>query len=53
MSWPLLALAGLPEVGWAVGLKYTEGFGLGPGDTALLHLSSASPPIFSRNSRCH
>jgi quaternary ammonium compound-resistance protein SugE len=26
MAWFLLALAGLLEVAWAVGLKYTEGF---------------------------
>jgi quaternary ammonium compound-resistance protein SugE len=26
MPWTLLALAGLLEVGWAIGLKYTEGF---------------------------
>jgi quaternary ammonium compound-resistance protein SugE len=26
MSWLYLLLAGLFEVGWAVGLKYTEGF---------------------------
>jgi quaternary ammonium compound-resistance protein SugE len=26
MSWILLVLAGLLEVGWAIGLKYTEGF---------------------------
>lgn len=26
MPWLLLILAGLLEVGWAVGLKYTEGF---------------------------
>lgn len=26
MNWLFLALAGLLEVGWAVGLKYTEGF---------------------------
>ena len=26
MSWTLLFVAGLFEVGWAVGLKYTEGF---------------------------
>lgn len=26
MSWILLALAGLFEIGWAIGLKYTEGF---------------------------
>ncbi|MCP8893519.1 multidrug efflux SMR transporter [Shinella daejeonensis] len=26
MSWILLTLAGIFEIGWAVGLKYTEGF---------------------------
>jgi quaternary ammonium compound-resistance protein SugE len=26
MSWLYLVLAGLFEIGWAVGLKYTEGF---------------------------
>lgn len=26
MAWVLLVLAGVLEVGWAVGLKYTEGF---------------------------
>lgn len=26
MSWLLLFLAGLFEIGWAIGLKYTEGF---------------------------
>lgn len=26
MAWILLFLAGLFEVGWAIGLKYTEGF---------------------------
>ena len=26
MNWLLLIIAGLFEVGWAVGLKYTEGF---------------------------
>ncbi|PPE74523.1 quaternary ammonium compound-resistance protein SugE [Solimonas fluminis] len=26
MSWLLLVLAGLFEIGWAIGLKYTEGF---------------------------
>ncbi|HSS05718.1 MAG TPA: quaternary ammonium compound efflux SMR transporter SugE [Rhodanobacteraceae bacterium] len=26
MSWLLLILAGLFEIGWAIGLKYTEGF---------------------------
>ncbi|WWF47193.1 quaternary ammonium compound efflux SMR transporter SugE [Pseudomonas trivialis] len=27
MSWIILFFAGLFEVGWAVGLKYTDGFG--------------------------
>jgi quaternary ammonium compound-resistance protein SugE len=26
MAWILLLLAGLLEIGWAIGLKYTEGF---------------------------
>ncbi len=26
MAWVLLFIAGLLEIGWAVGLKYTEGF---------------------------
>lgn len=26
MAWVVLVLAGLFEIGWAVGLKYTEGF---------------------------
>ncbi|WP_234790603.1 SMR family transporter, partial [Mycobacteroides abscessus] len=26
MVWLVLVLAGLLEVGWAIGLKYTEGF---------------------------
>ncbi len=31
MAWIILLVAGLAEIGWAVGLKYTEGFTrLGP-----------------------
>lgn len=26
MNWVILFLAGLLEIGWAIGLKYTEGF---------------------------
>ena len=26
MAWIMLAVAGLLEIGWAIGLKYTEGF---------------------------
>ncbi|MDB5651305.1 MAG: molecular chaperone [Hyphomicrobiales bacterium] len=25
-AWPVLLLAGLLEIGWAIGLKYTDGF---------------------------
>ncbi len=34
MAWMLLVVAGLMEVGWAIGLKYTEGF-TRPGPTLL------------------
>lgn len=26
MAWTCLIIAGIPEIGWAIGLKYTEGF---------------------------
>lgn len=26
MAWTILVIAGLLEIGWAIGLKYTEGF---------------------------
>lgn len=26
MNWAILVIAGLFEIGWAIGLKYTEGF---------------------------
>ncbi|WP_446940853.1 quaternary ammonium compound efflux SMR transporter SugE [Pseudomonas aeruginosa] len=38
MSWIILFFAGLFEVGWAVGLKYTEGFSK-PLPTALTALA--------------
>lgn len=34
MSWVYLVLAGLLEIGWAIGLKYTDGFSR-PGPTVL------------------
>ncbi|WP_165672775.1 quaternary ammonium compound efflux SMR transporter SugE [Metapseudomonas otitidis] len=40
MSWIILFFAGLFEVGWAVGLKYTEGF-TRPLPTALTMLAMA------------
>ena len=33
MAWVILAVAGLLEIGWAIGLKYTDGF-TRPGATA-------------------
>ncbi|UBV42132.1 quaternary ammonium compound efflux SMR transporter SugE [Deinococcus taeanensis] len=41
MAWILLVVAGLLEVGWAIGLKYTEGF-TRPVPTALTLLSMAA-----------
>lgn len=41
MSWLYLFLAGLLEIGWAVGLKYTDGF-TRPMPTALTILSMAA-----------
>ncbi|PNY80823.1 quaternary ammonium compound efflux SMR transporter SugE [Deinococcus koreensis] len=38
MAWILLVVAGLLEVGWAIGLKYTQGF-TRPVPTALTLLS--------------
>ena len=35
MAWGLLVIAGLCEIGWAVGLKYTDGFSR-PAPTALV-----------------
>lgn len=35
MAWTLLFVAGLLEVGWALGLKYTDGF-TRPGPSALV-----------------
>ncbi|MEO3691855.1 quaternary ammonium compound efflux SMR transporter SugE [Roseateles paludis] len=55
MAWVLLLVAGLLEVGWAIGLKYTEGFTrLWPsaltltamvGSVLLLGVAMKSPPV--------
>lgn len=55
MPWILLVVAGLLEVGWAIGLKYTEGFtrwwpsvGTGlamVGSVVLLGLAMRSLPV--------
>lgn len=41
MAWLLLVVAGLCEIGWAVGLKYTDGF-TKPGPTALVVAAMAA-----------
>ncbi len=55
MAWSLLFVAGLLEIGWAIGLKYTEGFtrlmpsaltlGSMIGSVALLGLALKSLPV--------
>ena len=55
MAWIILLLAGLLEIGWAVGLKYTDGFtrvwptlGTGAalvGSTALLGIALRTLPL--------
>ncbi len=42
MAWALLLVAGLCEIGWAVGLKYTDGFSK-PLPTALVGLKLVTP----------
>ena len=39
MAWIILVSAGLFEIGWAVGLKYSEGFTL-----SLIHISEPTRP---------
>ncbi|WP_374080475.1 quaternary ammonium compound efflux SMR transporter SugE [Bdellovibrio bacteriovorus] len=42
MAWILLAVAGLLEVGWSIGLKYTEGFSkIGPSIFTLVALAAS------------
>lgn len=42
VAWILLAVAGLLEVGWSIGLKYTEGFSkLGPSIFTLVALAAS------------
>ncbi len=55
MAWVLLLVAGLLEVGWAIGLKYTEGFtklwpsvltlGAMVGSVVLLGIAMKSLPV--------
>jgi quaternary ammonium compound-resistance protein SugE len=55
MAWIMLGIAGLLEVGWSIGLKYTHGFtrlvpsvltGLGiAGSMALLSMAAKTLPI--------
>ncbi|MCA6107418.1 quaternary ammonium compound efflux SMR transporter SugE [Bradyrhizobium cenepequi] len=42
MAWTILFVAGLMEIGWAIGLKYTEGFTrLVPSVLTLLSMASS------------
>ena len=45
MAWLILVLAGLFEVGWAIGLKYTKGFSR-PGPTIATALAMALSLFF-------
>ena len=44
MSWFILFIAGLLEVGWAIGLKYTEGFTRLWPSVGTLAAMAATPP---------
>jgi len=53
MAWIILVLAGLFEIGWAIGLKYTEGFTrLWPSVNQRPILSTSQRPIISTFSVC-
>jgi quaternary ammonium compound-resistance protein SugE len=42
MAWIYLVIAGLLEIGWAIGLKYTEGFSrLGPSAATILTMAAS------------
>jgi len=42
MAWVVLFFAGLFEIGWAVGLKYTQGFSrIGPSAATVLAMASS------------
>jgi quaternary ammonium compound-resistance protein SugE len=42
MAWIYLVIAGLLEIGWAIGLKYTEGFSrLGPSAATILIMAAS------------
>ena len=53
MAWIILFLAGLTEVGWAVGLKYTEGFTrLVPSVLTVICMAASLGLLGSRSRRC-
>ncbi len=46
MNWAILLVAGLFEIGWAVGLKYTEGFSrLWPSVWTILSMTLSVVPL--------
>ena len=47
MNWVILLIAGLLEVGWAIGLKYTEGFSRPWPSVATIAAMSASIVLLS------
>ncbi len=52
MAWLLLFVAGLMEIGWAIGLKYTEGFTrLVPSVLTLACMIAQHPPARPRAQR--
>jgi hypothetical protein len=52
-AWVALALAGLLEVGWAIGLKYTEGFSRLWPSVVTIALMAASFSLLSEAMRSH
>lgn len=48
MGWLYVAIGGLLEVGWALGLKYSEGFTNGPISALTVALIAASFWFFAR-----
>ena len=47
VAWILLVIAGLLEVGWAIGLEYTEGFTrLWPSVWTLAAMVGSDQPVF-------
>jgi quaternary ammonium compound-resistance protein SugE len=53
MAWVMLFFAGLFEIGWAIGLKYTEGFSrIGAVGTAILGIVLFGEPATAGRLTC-